>query len=162
MAAQLSLRPMLPEDLEFLYRVYASTREDELAPLRWSQSEQEAFLHMQFTAQHTYYQQQFGSAHYQIIQMDGEPVGRLYLDYRTDSLHIIDIALLTPFRNQGIGTHFLSEILAEGEKRKLPVRLHVAFFNSAQRLYQRLGFREIGDNGVYWLMEWSPGLALDD
>jgi ribosomal protein S18 acetylase RimI-like enzyme len=153
---------MLPEDLEFLYRVYASTREDELAPLRWSQSDQEAFLRMQFTAQHTYYQQQFGSAHYQIIQMDGEAIGRLYLDYRTESLHIIDIALLPAFRNQGIGTHFLSEILAEGEKRKLPVRIHVEFFNPAQRLYQRLGFRKIGDNGVYWLMEWSPGLALDD
>lgn len=161
MAAQLSLRPIVPDDQEFLYRVYASTRESEFAPLGWSRSELEAFLHMQFTAQHTYYQQQFSSASYQIILLDGEPVGRLYLDYRTDSLHIIDIALLTAFRNQGIGTRFLREILAEGGKRNLPVRLHVESSNPAQRLYQRLGFRKIGDNGVYWLMEWLPAQQLD-
>lgn len=33
--------------------------------------------------------------------------------------------------------------------------MHVERFNQAQRLYQRLGFREIADEGVYLLLEWS-------
>jgi len=30
-------------------------------------------------------------------------------------------------------------------------------FNPALRLYQRLGFRHVEDQGPYYLMEWRPG-----
>jgi ribosomal protein S18 acetylase RimI-like enzyme len=39
----------------------------------------------------------------------------------------------------------------------LPVRLHVERNNPALRLYQRLGFREVEDQGVYLALEWTPG-----
>ena len=38
----------------------------------------------------------------------------------------------------------------------LPVRIHVEQYNPALGLYHRLGFREISDKGVYWLLEWKP------
>src|SRR2546425_2395307 len=62
-----TFRPIHPEDREFLYTVYASTRDDELAPLPWDETQKTAFLTMQFTAQHTYYQEQFKSAAFEII-----------------------------------------------------------------------------------------------
>jgi hypothetical protein len=34
---------------------------------------------------------------------------------------------------------------------------HVEVFYPAMRLYQRLGFSKVGENDVYWLMEWQPG-----
>jgi ribosomal protein S18 acetylase RimI-like enzyme len=34
------------------------------------------------------------------------------------------------------------------------VRLHVEFNNPAMKLYRRLGFETIEDQGVYHLMEW--------
>lgn len=37
---------------------------------------------------------------------------------------------------------------------KLP-RIHVERFNPALRLYQRLGFNQIADRGVYLFMEWG-------
>jgi ribosomal protein S18 acetylase RimI-like enzyme len=152
----ISLRSITPDDDRFLYRVYASTREDELAIVPWDEAEKQAFLAMQYTAQKTFYREQFGQAEFQLILLGDEPVGRLYLDRREDEIRIIDIALLTEHRRKGIGSHLLREILVEGEAAGLPVRIHVERYNPALRLYDRLGFKQIGDQGVYYLMEWSP------
>jgi hypothetical protein len=97
----ISLLPIAHDDLPFLYRVYASTREDELAQTGWDAAQQESFLRMQFDAQHKYYQEMYADADYQIILLDGEPAGRLYLDRRREEIRIIDIALLTEHRGQG-------------------------------------------------------------
>ena len=151
----ITFRPICPEDEAFLYQVYASTRLDELAPLNWSQAELDAFLEMQFTAQHTYYQEHFTDAAFDIILLNNQPVGRLYLDRREDEIRIIDIALLPEHRNQGIGSVLMQDILAEAAGAGKPVRIHVERDNPALRLYKRLGFHPVGDTGVYFLMEWS-------
>jgi ribosomal protein S18 acetylase RimI-like enzyme len=142
--------------LEFLYRVYASTREAEMALLAWSDREKEDFLRFQFKAQHTYYQQHFAKTQFDLILLDGQPIGRLYLDRRSDEVRIVDIALLTQHRGQGIGGQIMGDILQEARRAGLPVRIHVEQNNPALRLYYRLGFKEIGDEGVYYLMEWQP------
>jgi ribosomal protein S18 acetylase RimI-like enzyme len=150
----ISLRPITSADEGFLYRVYASTREDELAQTGWAAAQKEAFLTMQFNAQHKYYTEQYRKASFDIILLDGEPVGRLYLDRRKSEIRIVDIALLPAYRNRGIGSALLHEILAEGARTGRRVSIHVERFNPALRLYTRLGFQHIGDNGVYYLMEW--------
>ena len=156
MEQQISLRPVTPDDEPFLYRLYASTREDEMAMLPWSASEKEAFLTTQFNAQHTYYQQQFREAEFLIIEQNNEPIGRLYLDRREDEIRIIDIALLPAHRNKGIGSKYLEEIFEESQGAGLPVRIHVEHNNPALRLYDRLGFQKVTENGVYFLMERLP------
>ncbi|MCP4663054.1 MAG: GNAT family N-acetyltransferase [bacterium] len=47
-------------------------------------------------------------------------------------------------------------LLTEAEEAGKPVRIHVERFNPAMRLYERLGFTQVDDQGVYYLMEWSP------
>ena len=47
---------------DFLYRVYASTRYEELAPAGWPPEQVEAFLRMQFRAQDTHYRTHFPAA----------------------------------------------------------------------------------------------------
>lgn len=152
-----TLRPITDDDDTFLYHLYASTREDELAVLDWTPQQKEAFLVMQFKAQHTFYMQEFAGSSFDIIEHDGQPIGRLYVDHRPDEIRIIDIALLPEFRGRGIGSRYLTGIQQESCQRGLPVRIHVESNNPAMRLYQRLGFRKIDTNGVYWLMEWQPG-----
>ena len=154
--SSITLRPIRPEDEDFLSRVYASTRLDELAPLGWSQDQVDAFLQMQFTAQHKYYQEHFTDANFDIILLDNQRIGRLYLDRREDEIRIIDIALLPEYRNAGIGSALLKDILAEATAASKAVRIHVEKFNPALRLYKRLGFYQINDTGVYFLLEWSP------
>ncbi len=98
----------------------------------------------------------FGDANLNLILLDGEPVGRLYLYHRKDEIRIIDLALLTEHRSQGIGSALLRDILDQATQAELPVRFHVERNNPALALYHRPGFCEIGDEGVYCLMEWEP------
>ncbi|MEM7049390.1 MAG: GNAT family N-acetyltransferase [Acidobacteriota bacterium] len=155
-SAEIELRPMTSEDLPFLLQVYAGTRAEELAAVPWSDAEKEQFVRMQFEAQHTFYQQQFPDAAYDLVVVDGEAIGRLYVDRRTDEIRLIDIALLPEKRRGGVGSRLLAELLAEGQAAGLPVRIHVEKNNPALSLYHRLGFEELEDQGVYYLMEWSP------
>ena len=157
LAAQgITFRPIGAADMGFLYQVYASTREEELAVTGWSAVQKEAFLMMQFNAQHSYYQEHYPRAAFLVILREGQPIGRLYLDGWADELRIIDIALLPKYRGQGTGTTILEAILAEGQRLGLPVNIHVERVNPALRLYTRLGFRQIADQGVYYLMEKIP------
>ena len=162
MDKQVTLRSITEADKPFLSAVYASTRQEELAVLSWSETEKQAFLTLQFNAQDTYYHNQFDSAGFFIIEQEQKQIGRLYLDHREDEIRIIDIALMPAYRNQGIGTTFLTAILDEGQDTGLPVRIHVEFNNPALRLYRRLGFQKVAENGVYYLMEKMPNQQLGE
>jgi predicted N-acetyltransferase YhbS len=59
-------------------------------------------------------------------------------------------------RGAGIGTALLGDLLAEAAAAGRSVTIHVERFNPAPRLYQRLGFRQIADRGVYLFLGWSP------
>ncbi len=155
----ITFRPIQPEDEAFLYELYASTREREMAQVDWSTDQKEAFLRMQFRAQHEFYQEQFPDARFDILEMVGRPVGRLYVHHRKDEIRLIDIALLPGHRGAGLGTRLMKELLDEAGEAGKPLRIHVEQFNPALRLYQRLGFSKIEEQGVHWLMEWSPGAA---
>ncbi len=150
----ISYRPITANDEEFLYRVYASTRTEELAQTGWEEAQREALLRMQFRAQQAHYQSYYADAQFQIILHNAEPIGRLYIAYWKNEIRVVDIALLPAYRGRGYGAAILTRILSEGEKAGLPVRIHVEKFNPALRLYERLGFRAIEDKGVYWFMEW--------
>jgi ribosomal protein S18 acetylase RimI-like enzyme len=156
-ATEITLRPITPDDEALLYRVYASTREDEMALVDWDDAQKEAFVRMQFTAQHSHYQQHYPDAAFEIIMVDEQPAGRLYVDRWPKEIRIVDIALLPEYRNAGIGTTLLKGILEEAVQSGKPVSIHVERFNPAMRLYERLGFSTISENGVYYLMEWVPG-----
>jgi ribosomal protein S18 acetylase RimI-like enzyme len=151
--ASVELRPVEPGDDEFLYRVYATTRAEELAVVPWDDAGKEAFLRMQFTAQDGYYHEQMPDASYQVVLVDGLAAGRLYVDRRADEIHVIDIALLPEHRGQGLGTALLRELLDEADAAGKPVSIHVERFNPALRLYERLGFAPVEDQGVYLLLE---------
>src|SRR5258708_26406383 len=139
----LTFRPIQADDEAFLYKVYASTRLEELALMDWDEEQREAFLTMQFNAQHKYYQAEYADAVYQIILLEGEQIGRLYLLRGKDEFLIIDIAILPEYRSRGIGSTLLKDILAEAEAARLPVHIHVEQHNPALRLYTRLGFRPL-------------------
>ena len=154
----LDFRPVVEVDKDFLCRLYASTRTEELAQTGWNEIQKQAFLRQQFEAQHVFYQERFAGASFELILLDKKPIGRLYVDCRADEIRIIDIALLPDVRNQGIGGHLLRELLNEAGAAHIPLRIHVEHYNPALRLYQRLGFRHIDDNGVYYLMEARPAV----
>jgi len=153
---EITFRPIHEDDREFLARLYASTREEELSVAPWPEKQKAVFLRQQFEAQNTFYMEQFAEAEFSIVLLDGEPAGRVYIDRREDEIRLIDIALLPEHRGQGIGGRLMADLLDEGREAGLPVRIHVERFNPALRLYQRLGFQHVEDQGPYYLMEWQP------
>jgi ribosomal protein S18 acetylase RimI-like enzyme len=147
------IRPATPHDRDFLLSVYRSTREDELALTGWNEPEKAAFVNMQFEAQDRYYRQIHPDGSFLIIEVDGEPAGRLLLARLEREIRVVDIALLPPYRDAGIGTRLLRNVIAEADAGALPVTLHVEPWNPARRLYERLGFRSAGQDGIYERME---------
>jgi GNAT superfamily N-acetyltransferase len=155
-SAPIDLRPAGADDAEFLYRVYANTRYEELAPTGWPPEQVEAFLRMQFHAQDTHYRQHYPAAAFDVILVDGVPAGRLYIHHWPDQIRIIDISLLPEFRGVGVGTVLFQRIMSEAAATGLRVSIHVESFNRARHLYERLGFVKVDSTGIYDLMEWTP------
>jgi ribosomal protein S18 acetylase RimI-like enzyme len=155
MDESLRLRPITPEDNAFLARVYASSRAEELAITGWPDELKANFCRSQFDAQSAYYSANYRGASFQIIERDGWPVGRLYVDRSEKEIRIVDITLLSEFRGSGIGTKLLRELQEEARAAAKSLTIHVERFNRALGLYQRLGFQQVEDKGVYLLMKWK-------
>jgi len=152
-----SLRPVEAPDRELLFQVYASTRELELSAIDWPVEAKELFLRQQFEAQDAHYRTHYRNTSYDVVLLDGIPVGRLYVARWRDEIRIVDIALLPAARGQGIGATLISRLVAEAETSGRKVSIHVERENPALRLYERLGFRLAEDKGVYLFLERTPG-----
>jgi len=153
------LRPADAADDAFLCRVYGSTRELELAQVDWDDGQKDAFVRMQYDAQRRYYEENYSGASFDVVLVDGEPAGRLYVARWPHEIRIVDIALLPEYRNRGLGSTLLGDLLAEGAAAGTPVSIHVERFNPALRLYDRLGFSIVEDRGVYFFLRWHPAPA---
>jgi ribosomal protein S18 acetylase RimI-like enzyme len=151
----LRLRPITPEDDSFLARLYASTREQELAQTNWSDEQKAMFCRMQFNAQTADYQRNYPDASFDVIERDGVAAGRLLVLREDEKIHVIDIALMPEHRGAGIGTKLLRELQEEARAGGKSLSIHVEQFNPARRLYERLGFRQVEEKGVYLLLHWS-------
>jgi GNAT superfamily N-acetyltransferase len=154
MTEAITLRSVSPADETFLCEVYSSTRTEELAPVPWSDEQKTAFLRMQFVAQHQYYQEHYPTAAFDVILVAGQPAGRLYVHRGADEVRIVDIAMLPLWRNRGVGTRLIGALQTEAALARKPLRIHVERLNPALSLYERMGFHEIEDRGVYLFLEW--------
>jgi len=150
------LRPEEPGDLEFLARLFASTHEEELLITGWTSDQKAAICAQQFHAQMMHYERAYSGAVRNIVLMDETPVGRLYLFQNAGDLRIVDISLLPQYQRLGLGTALIRSVFVQADANGWTVTLHVATFNPARRLYERLGFEQAGDDGVYVLMRRAP------
>lgn len=149
-------RPITEDDRPFLTALYASTRADEMQQVPWTDEQKAEFLAMQFHAQSVYYAEHYNTDDFFVIEQEGRPIGRLYLDHQPTDVCIVDIALIPELRGGGLGTVLLQEILDDAASKGKTVSIHVEYFNPAKRLYDRFGFQEKGTNGVYFEMIWTP------
>jgi len=64
-----TLRPATAEDVDFLFRVYFSTRAEELARTDWNEQQKEAFVRQQFNAQSSFCKANYPGAQYHVIEL---------------------------------------------------------------------------------------------
>lgn len=70
----------------------------------------------------------------------GTAVGMVWTVRSTSAIHVLDMALLPPWRGLGIGSRCLRALLDQAAVEQRAVKLQVARDNPARRLYARLGF----------------------
>ena len=154
--ANVTLRPVGPDDYDFLVEVYGSTRADELALVPWTEEQREAFIKYQLNAQQEHYLKTYPSASHDIILSDGRRVGRLYVARLDHEIRIIDITLLPAERNAGIGSYLIKELLAEANRTGKLTRIYVEDFNPSLRMFERFGFARGEQQGIHILMQKTP------
>ncbi|MFZ0319012.1 MAG: N-acetyltransferase [Candidatus Sulfotelmatobacter sp.] len=150
------LEPATPADQSFMYAAFASTRTEELAPTGWSDQQKEQFLRLQFEAQRISYLREIPDAEYSVVRCGTAAMGRLIVERTPTEVHIVDIALLTQFRRQGIGSILMGRLFDEAAKAGKSVRLFVEKFNPALRWYERMGFGLVSTSPIYLEMVWQP------
>lgn len=159
-ARRVTLRSATADDEEFLVKVYASTRADELARVPWTEAQRAAFVRMQFDAQLLHYRTHNPTATHDIILLDGRTAGRLYVARRDHEIRILDITLLPEHRGGGAGTFLIKELMDEAARAGLPLNIYVESYNRSRGLFERLGFTKVDrpdDDGVNYLLEWRRG-----
>jgi GNAT superfamily N-acetyltransferase len=150
----ITLRDASDEDEAFLREVYASTRAPELAMVPWNDEQKDAFLRMQFDAQHSYYHAQFPEARYQIILNDGKPIGRMYVLRQEKEIRVLDVTLLEPHRGAGIGAALMRELMDEADRAGQALNIWVEEYNPSRTLFERLGFSKVHEEGINYLLEY--------
>ncbi len=153
-AAETRLRPEQPDDDEFLYLLYGTTRAAELALTAWSEAQKESFVLDQFRLQRLQYRRYYPEATFDIVVCGDEPVGRLYVHRSQNEIRLIEITLVPAFRNRGLGTKLVNELLGEARNSGKRFTLHVQMNNRALAWYERLGLRKVTEVGLYIEMEW--------
>ena len=153
---QISLRLVRPEDDDFLLRLYTAGRINELKVVGWNDQQIEQFCEMQYRARISHYELAYKNAVDQIVELNGEAVGRLQVLESDFEVRLVDIALLPGFQNRGLGTKLLEGLKREASVAKKPLRLHALITSPGIRLYERLGFERRRDNGGYIEMEFRP------
>ncbi len=103
MLAGVTLRPATAADYDFMRRLYHSTREEEMRLFPFDEAQKRAFLDQQFAAQFQHYEQHYPTCERNIIECDGQPVGRLWIDEWREEIRLVDIALMPDRRGSGRG-----------------------------------------------------------
>jgi ribosomal-protein-alanine N-acetyltransferase len=89
-------------------------------------------------------------------------VGYAICWYVVDQGELGNVAVAEPWRGQGVGTRLVTAILERAAKRGArEVFLEVRRSNfTAQRLYKRMGFREIGTRKGYYVRPVEDALVM--
>src|ERR1700712_639792 len=151
---EISVRPERSDgsDAGFLFGLFAAVRGADLAPI--APEMRETLLRLQFRSMTATFAQEFPDARYEIIELDGTPIGRVVIDVAPICVTYVDIAVLPSRQGGGIATDAMQALLAEPSRLGLPARLKVMATNTASlRLCARLGFSRRAEVFPFVLLE---------
>jgi RimJ/RimL family protein N-acetyltransferase len=154
-------RPEREDDQPFRFQLFCDSRLPEWYQVQLDAAVRDQLMRHQFHAQTVSYRAQFPRAAFDIIELDGRPIGRIVINRSGRSVHIVDQAIVPELRNRGLGTAIMRFLMREAEAARIPLELKVASTNDpSMRLYLRLGFVPIETQVTYVDMRWwPPGLG---
>jgi GNAT superfamily N-acetyltransferase len=157
------LRACAPSDDAFLYDVFATTWESEVAALP-NQNLARHVLRIQHIAQERRFAGRYPGYERFVILEQGEPAGRLYLHDSGLTMHVVDLTLMPQFRSQGIGSRIFHDLFDVAASEGRSVTVQVGRRNrQATDLATRLGFRLATVDDLDHYFEWmSPSDMKED
>lgn len=154
---RIGLRPLADDDGDFLFAVFVAVRGGPFREANLPEAQITQLLEMQYEGQRRHYAAHYPSARTEIVTVDERPIGYLNVAREAGRFVLVDVALLPEHRGGGIGTRLLTALCQEADAAGQPLVAHVETTNPARRLYRRLGFEELSDDGAYVEILRRPG-----
>jgi ribosomal protein S18 acetylase RimI-like enzyme len=160
MSQILTLRPVRADDHEFLSRLFYSVHSEKLNPTHLNAEEKHRLIGLMYQGFARHYSAIEPCADDRIVLVNNECIGRMILLQTREEIRLADLAILPQYRQRGIGSALIGQLQTESLISNRPLRLHVARFDRALRLYQRLGFYKIEVAEPYLHLEWTKRLSF--
>ena len=136
-ARHFRLREARDHDFPFAEALYLGTMEPLLSQLGdWDREKFSERFRLQFKAREC-----------QVIVVDGRDIGFVHVTESNADLKLAQIHIIDEYRGAGIGTNIVADLVARAERGGQTVSLSAPRNNRAIRLYERLGFKIVRDNG---------------
>jgi ribosomal protein S18 acetylase RimI-like enzyme len=143
---EVELRAATQEDAGFLYNLLKTTMQQYVAQT-WGWDER---------WQQEHFRESFEPSKERVVVLGGQDIGVISVEQKEDEVFLSKIYILPEYQGQGIGTHLIRSILDQAFESGLPVALRVLRVNPAKRLYERLGFVDVGETETHYLMKAIP------
>lgn len=139
------LRPATFADFDFAKTLYFASMQPLLTALgAWNEARAYASFRAYFKPEEV-----------RMIIVDGADIGWIQVSEADGGLHLDQLHLTESRRNQGIGTWLIKQTQEKARKKGMSLRLSFVRGNRAAVLYERLGFRHVGNNATKMHMQWE-------
>ena len=154
--ADLHIRPAQPSDEAFFLALYRSTRDDLLGLLA-DPRYIDGIIAMQQQMQAAGYRSSYPDALYQVLELDGVPLGRLVTAAVPGAVRVVDIAVMPEARGRGVAGEALRRLQHQAAQDGQALTLAVRKDNAgARRLYAALGFAVAAEEEFRLELRWRP------
>jgi GNAT superfamily N-acetyltransferase len=155
---RLTLRPARDneDDTAFFFALFAATRAPEMAAMPIDAKAKDFLVRAQHRSMTETYRREYPNARWEVIELEGEPVGRLVTDVGIACVTYVDIAILPQKQARGLARRVMLQALEEPRRLGLPARVSVLMYNVASlRLCERVGFVQAEESPPFVRLEWS-------
>lgn len=137
---EIKFRPIELTDFEFLWRLHNAALKDYVEQTwGWNEDwQRENFV------------KGFNPGEGEIIVVDGEDAGFLWVIEKENEVLLASIRLFPDYQNKGIGSAIIKNLL---EKSQKTLRLQVLKVNPARGLYELLGFKICEETETHFVMK---------
>ncbi len=142
----IELRAAASEDYDFVRRVHHRTMQGYVEDFfgSWDQDYQDQRFAKRYKIEETW-----------ILVRGGTDAGWLAKRNLPQEIFLTEFYIAPEHQNRGTGTQVLRDLIADARQKTKTVSLGVMKNNPARRLYEREGFKVIGENDYKFLMKFD-------
>ena len=141
----IQLRPATQDDYDFVYEVKKLALGPYIEKTWGWDEEQQIELH----------KKDFTPEYLKIILREDEQIGILRVVEEPEKIYLHQIYILPDYQRGGIGTYLIKEVIEQARENGRILTLQFLKANPVRDLYERLGFKVVGQDEYHIQMEWE-------